>query len=251
MRTKFRIRHYIDLFSGPGRCVVDDGSGEIDGSPLIALGVSHHFTGHHFVDKNPAAVAALRARTTTAGFREPNVRFYEGDANQAVRAVLKNLPPSALSVAVIDPTGLQLRFDTLAALTTGRRLDLIYMFPEAMAGRRNLERFLKKPNDPLSLALGTELWKPKVRPSLRIPDSGDAIREWREADQVIVQTLVAQLKALGYAHIKLGSELVGVRNRRNVEMYYIVFASKHALGHTFWKAIGRHTPSGQARLFDE
>jgi hypothetical protein len=79
-------------------------------------------------------------------------------------------------VRLIDPTGLQLRFETLKTLTVGRRIDLIYMFPEGIAARRNLERFLKKPDDRLSVSLGTDAWKPKVRPILRTPESWDAIR---------------------------------------------------------------------------
>src|SRR6267378_1651977 len=75
MRNRFPVRHYIDLFAGPGRCVVDDGSGELEGSPLIALGISHHFTVHHFVDKSRAAISALRARASAAGWQEPNVCF--------------------------------------------------------------------------------------------------------------------------------------------------------------------------------
>jgi len=245
MRHTFPVRHYIDLFSGPGRCVVDDGSGELEGSPFIALGVPYPFTGHHFVDKSKAAIAALEARTRAAGWHNPVVRFYRGDANTEVHSILKNLPSSALSVAVIDPTGLHLTFDSLKALTSGRRMDLIYVFPEGIAARRNLRRFLKKSSDPLSVSLGTDAWKSKVRESLKAPDSWDAMRQWQEAGQAIIQTLVQQLRGIGYVHIQLGVELIGLTNRRNVEMYYLVFASKDPLGHKFWKAIRAIRPDGQ------
>jgi hypothetical protein len=33
MKDKFPKRDYIDLFAGPGRCVLSDDSGEFDGSP--------------------------------------------------------------------------------------------------------------------------------------------------------------------------------------------------------------------------
>jgi len=70
MKDKFPKRDYIDLFAGPGRCVLSDDSGEFDGSPILALNTKVPFT-------------------------------------------------------------------TYRTLTDGRRVDLIYLFPDAMDVRRN------------------------------------------------------------------------------------------------------------------
>jgi hypothetical protein len=69
MQRKFAVRHYVDLFAGPGRCVFDDDSGEIDGSPLQALSIEPRFTRYHFVDADPGALAALRTRLTPGMLR--------------------------------------------------------------------------------------------------------------------------------------------------------------------------------------
>ena len=61
------------------------------------------------------------------------------------------------------PTGLDLHFEALRTLTTSRRMDLIYVFPEGMAAKRNLERFLRRATSPLDQALGTDAWREPVR----------------------------------------------------------------------------------------
>lgn len=247
MQRKFAVRDYVDLFAGPGRCVFDDDSGEIDGSPLLALSIESRFTRYHFVDADPGALAALRTRLTRAGGEPPAVLTYEGDANEVVRGLTRAIPArNALSVAVIDPTGLDLRFEALRTLTDGRRMDLIYVFPEGMAAKRNLEKFLRRADSPLDQALGTDTWRGLVRG--RMLDPADPEAQWEQVGRPLVDILRQQLVTLGYQDIRLGSEIIGVRNRRNVPLYYLVFASKHSLGHKFWKAISRYDPKGQASL---
>lgn len=247
MQRKFGVRHYVDLFAGPGRCVFDDDSGETDGSPLLALKIEPQFTRFHFVDADPAALAALRTRLAQVGGKPPLVQTYEADANAVVRDLSRAIPADrALSVAVIDPTGLDLTFEALRTLTRGQRMDLIYVFPEGMAAKRNLERFLRRPESRLDRALGTDAWRGVVRG--RMLDPADPEAQWEQVGRPLVDILREQLVTLDYQDIRLGSEIIGVRNRRNVPLYYLVFASKNPLGHRFWQAISRYDPSGQASL---
>ena len=50
MKTKWHHLTYIDLFAGPGRCLIRDTNSEVDGSPLIALG--YEFSKYIFVEEN-------------------------------------------------------------------------------------------------------------------------------------------------------------------------------------------------------
>lgn len=247
MYQKFAVRHYVDLFAGPGRCVLDDDSGEIEGSPLVALGVAPPFTRYHFVDADTTALAALRTRLDRAGWRPPVVQTYPGDANEVVPELARTIPRQALSVAVIDPTGLDLRFEALRTLTTGRRMDLIYVFPEGMAAKRNLDRFLRRSTSPLDHALGTDAWRVPIRQ--RMLDPADPEAQWEQVGRPLVELLRTQLAKLDYQDIRLGSEIIAVRNRQNVPLYYLVFASKHSRGHQFWKEISRYDRRGQGNLF--
>jgi three-Cys-motif partner protein len=246
MHKRFPVRHYLDLFAGPGRCVLDDGSGEIEGSPLVALSLAHRFTRYHFVDVDSTAVLALRQRVARLGWRESDVQIYQEDANAVVTRLARSIPSGALSVALIDPTGLDLTFDSLRVLTRGRRMDLIYVFPEGMAAKRNLQKFLRQEHSTLDAVLGDSRWRETVRPYLRHDLSPQA--HWDQIGRPLVEKLREQLTRLGYQNIHLGSEIIAVRNRNDVPLYYLVFASKHALGHRFWHAISSYDPAGQASL---
>jgi three-Cys-motif partner protein len=193
------------------------------------------------VDRDPVALDALRQRVARQAARA-NVKFYPLDANQAVDTLRASIPDQALCVAVIDPTGLHLAFDALRRLVDGRRVDLIYLFPEGMAVKRNLDRFRAQQTSPLDEVLGTGDWRRRVPAPL--PDGMDADQHWEQVGRPIVEVLKQQLVTLGYQDVELGDEVV-VRNTRNMPLYYLVFASKAPLGHRFWDAVRQTDPSGQ------
>ena len=77
MRNTFPSRAYIDLFAGPGRCVLDDDSGEIEGSPLVALGIPDKFTEYHFAELDDVAMTTLKERVTRSAL--PSMaKYYSG-----------------------------------------------------------------------------------------------------------------------------------------------------------------------------
>jgi len=244
MKNKFRNRAYIDLFAGPGLCVVDEDSREIKGSPLISLSVPHQFTQYHFVEADNRTMAALKERVARFA-PQTAVKYYSGDANVLIPELVKNLPSSSqsLSVAFIDPTGLDFRFESLRLLTQGRKVDLIYLFPEGMDIKRNLDTYLGQSRSPLDEALGTDEWRPRALARRGIQIVGED-QHWDEVGRPIVEVFRKQLRALDYVDVKLGSEIV-VRNRRNAPLYYLVFASKHELGHKFWDDIRKISSTGQ------
>ena len=56
MKYKWENRYYIDLFSGPGRCILKGTGREIWGSPINAINVKDKFTKYYFVDINEQCV---------------------------------------------------------------------------------------------------------------------------------------------------------------------------------------------------
>jgi three-Cys-motif partner protein len=245
MKGKFSNLVYIDLFAGPGLCIVDDDSREIEGSPLISLSVPHQFTEYHFVEADNRAMGALKERVARSA-PQAAVKYYSGDANVLIPEVVRNLPSSSLNVAVIDPTGLDFRFESFRLLIEGRKIDLIYLFPEFMDVKRNLDTYWRQSKSPLDEVLGTSEWRSRVmvrKGILQLPEE----EHWEKYGRPIVELFREQLGMLDYVDVKLGSEIV-VRNRRNVPLYYLVFASKHELGHKFWDAIQKISSTGQKSL---
>jgi len=51
---------YIDLFSGPGSCMIPETQVEFDGSPLIAL--KFNFTKYFFFESDSVCFSALKSR---------------------------------------------------------------------------------------------------------------------------------------------------------------------------------------------
>jgi three-Cys-motif partner protein len=117
--------YYIDLFAGPGRCLVRETKEEVDGSPLIAL--KFDFAKYFFVETDSANYTALSARVKTRS-PQKDVVIIPGDCNEEIGKIKPAV--GSLGLAFIDPTGISsIAFDTIRVLTQSRQMDLIINFP--------------------------------------------------------------------------------------------------------------------------
>ena len=137
-------RHYIDLFVGPGKCVVPKTGSIYLGSPLLSLTTSYPFTGYFFVEMDPENVAALQQRCSNAAIHD-QIQFLVGDCNVKVREIVERIQAtdsqhlpgkwSSLNLAFLDPAGLDLRWDTVATLAQPYTMDLIIHYPQGGLNR--------------------------------------------------------------------------------------------------------------------
>ena len=240
MKNRWNL-YYIDLFAGCGKCRVRDSGEEIDGSALMSLNIRFPFTKYLFVDSNPEALDSLEKRTKSSDFLD-RVKLLHGDCNEKVEEIIKEIPQQgSLSLAFIDPTGLQIKFATIKQLTEERRIDLIITFPEGMAIKRNLEIFLKQGHSILDDFMGDARWREQYRKELVALQSFDRKRKF-------VEIYRQKLESIGYLEIKSVHEVLIKSSARKLPLYYLLFASKHQLGHKFWSKIGEIEPSGQQRF---
>lgn len=215
---------YIDLFAGPGRCLIRDTASEVDGSPLIAL--NYAFSKYILVEENPANLRALRQRCLKST-KHGSIEIIAGDCN----VVIDQVVPEGLSLAFIDPTGIDVHFDTIRKLTSGRAVDLLMTVQFGMDMKRNFQRYQKEGNR-------SELWKFL---------GGDV--DWSAVTDVhaALALFKARVKGLGYQTAEF-REIV-VRNvQRNVPMYFLFFASKSTKGLEFWHKITARDETGQYQL---
>lgn len=217
---------YIDLFAGPGRCLVESSGQEREGSPLIALNCG--FSKYIFVESSEDNLAALRQRCKRSP-KFPQVELIGGDCN----AVVQKIRPTGLSLAFIDPTGLDISFETLSRLTRGRQMDLLLNVQFGVDLKRNFKRYLKEGGaSKLARFLGGD-WE------------GNKMERARDALQLFKRRLNEKL---GYSTVEFKD--VGVRNHgRNALLYSLVFASKHPRGLEFWKKITTRDETGQMEFF--
>ncbi len=75
---------YIDLFAGPGRCLIESNGQERDGSPLIAL--NYEFSKYILVESDPNNLAALRQRCKKSPRNRHPIQHGYSEELQAVSA---------------------------------------------------------------------------------------------------------------------------------------------------------------------
>jgi len=189
MREKPLELVYVDLFAGPGKCIVRGSQEEIDGSPLIALKSTYKFRKYIFVESDPRALDALKARVSTLGFQVPCL-YYGKDCNSAVGDIRKELSSRTLSLTFIDPTGLQITWDSIKELTAGLRMDILLNFMYGIALKRNLEKSLKVENSAVDKFLPKTIDWRKLFHKYR----GDV----RRTSSAILKGYIQELNRIGY-----------------------------------------------------
>ncbi len=222
---------YVDLFAGPGRNVIREAGEEVDGSPLLALQCD--FGCYVFVDV-PEVLATLQKRLRNHP-KLARISFVEGDCNHVIDDVLRLLLADHLTLAFIDPTGLQIQFDTIRRLVHNRKVDLLMTIQFGMGIQMNLPQYIKSQGDALNGFLGNSEWRKDV-------DEGGTLFH---AGRRILDRYMAQLRALGYLDAK---DWEIVRNDKNMLLYFVIMASRHALGSKFWREVTKIAPSGQRRF---
>lgn len=227
MKDKWGGLHYIDLFAGAGIEKLKT-SGKLDwGSPLIAAQTRFKFDGLHLCEKKPSKFAALKERV--AKFKTKHW-LYNGDANQNVIQVLKEIPQDTLSLVFLDPYGLHLDFNTIKVLAD-RRADLIIFFPDHLDALRNWERYyLNNPRSNLDSCLGKGVdWRALL--------NANSQKKWAE---VLKNLYVQQLRSLGYKDFEY-QRILNV----NHPLYLLIFCSRHEMGAKLWRKISVKSHDGQ------
>jgi len=123
------LRHiYIDAFAGAGQLRLKATGELVPGSPLNALAVTPHFQELHLVDLDGARVANLRELVRG----HPNVFIYEGDSNDIL---LNKVFPLVVyesykrALCLLDPYGLNLKWDVIAKAASMRTIEIFLNFP--------------------------------------------------------------------------------------------------------------------------
>jgi three-Cys-motif partner protein len=222
MKNLWRNRFYIDLFAGPGRCIIQNSLEEIDGSPLHALNVPDKFSGYFFVDKNPDCVDSLKKRTKSL---EETIKIFERDCNAVIDKIVEGIPTDSLSLIIIDPASLQFKFNSFEKLSKLRG-DLIVNYPVGPVSRA-VSSVISSKSDSSKLDQFHPGWRKIV-----------AQKSWGNSQQQNIRDLiddyVKKICNLGYSSEKLDN-LLAFKNSRNAIMYFLIAFSKNDRGIEFWR----------------
>lgn len=234
----FKGLAYIDLFAGPGVCRLRKSGMRFPGSCLIAAHAPRPFHKLILCEENSELISALQTRIGQSPARTCSA-FIEGDCNARIADIVKEIPPGYLSLAFVDPTGLHHRFETIAELTSGRRVDLLVLFADFYDIHRNQDRYAEQDFSNLDAVLGPDSDWRRRREELRTYDRSKGCKFFADLYESQLR------KHLGYEHF--GEQKV--LRSENVPQYRLIFASKSSRGVDFWnKAVKKHV-SGQGELF--
>lgn len=245
-------RHYIDLFSGPGKCCVRTSGCVYLGSPLKALTIQNPFTNYFFVDNDPTLLEALKERCSASPLFN-QVRFIRGDGNETVGGIAneikrtdQNKPHgswSSLNLAFLDPEGLDLRWTTVETLASVSKMDLIIHYPE-MGLTRNFAQLADAADDTvIDLFFGSRKWR-EIFKKYRT-------REIPSLHRKMMDLYEEGLVDLGY-EVNHAAQLHNeplIKNRRRGKLYRLLHASKHEFGIKCWHEAIKIDVYGQRSLF--
>jgi three-Cys-motif partner protein len=243
----WRAVNYIDLFAGSGKCRVrDDGKIHL-GSPLLALTAPRPFTNYFFADADAGSIEVLKQRCGASPFSD-RIRYYVGDSNVRVRELVDLIQQvdaeyrsgewPSLNLAFLDPEGLELQWETVAALAEVRT-DLIIHYSE-MGIARNAPNCVEESGETvLDRFFGAEDWRD--------------IYKSAQSPALLLEYYMSKLRQIGYKEVRRADELWSaplIRSTgRRAPLYRLLFASKSPLGHKFWRQVTSKDVYGQRRLF--
>jgi len=218
MKNKWASRVYLELFSGPGKCLIRDTGREDLGSPLKIIG--HEFTKFIFTEMSVPAAEALATRIEPFE-NSSRTEIWCGDCAEAIEHI--RIPDRSLTFAFIDPTGIgHAPFSLIETLERKTRCDLLINVQHGMGIKMNVHQYTPDAGDESALTrfLGNDSWKQLPRHNAKEFFLG-ALDLYKQ-----------QLDKLGF---KFTGREVLISTQQGIGLYLLLFASRHPLGQTFWE----------------
>ncbi len=216
---------FIDLFAGPGRCLIERAKAEEEGSPILAL--QYPFGKYIFVEESPVLMEALKQRCANSP-KKDSVVFIENDSNKSIHEVVGQMPSGNLNLAFIDPTDIDIHYETIKVLSQcPNGVDLLMNIQYGMDIKRNFKIYRGQGEvSKLARFMGTDF---------------DLSRLKKPRD--VVEFYKIRIGELGYKTVEFRD--IAVKNTKNAQMYFLLFASKHQTGLKFWREISKKDEQGQ------
>jgi three-Cys-motif partner protein len=244
MSKKWVGLNYVEICSGPGRCITREGRKEIDGT---AMAIIRHkqfpkLKKGIFIDASKRVVDTLNRRINDLGashIAEATVGDY-ADAPGLCR-ILNRLPDSCLNLVFMDPTECDVPFSTIQRIVAHlQNADLLINVAIGTDVNRNIASAATDPSFARArkkyesfLGLPGFCSRPDILALAKLADHDDLKRKFADAYK-------DQLHKLGYVH----TDIRAVRH-----YYYLLFTSRDPRGLDFWKKSCKYAPDNQKEMF--
>ncbi|PYS66172.1 MAG: hypothetical protein DMF74_01845 [Acidobacteria bacterium] len=249
-KQKFRFA-YIDAFAGTGYRTLEqhekplakifpevfeqDSQAFLDGSARIALQVRPRFTKYIFIERDTSRLVELEKLKFEFSDLRDDIILVHADANSYLQDLcLHHRWTKNRAVLFLDPFGMQVRWNTIAAIAGTKAIDLWILFPLSAVNR------LLKRNGQISLA-----WRNTLNEMFGSSDWYDAFYRTRKFTNIFgseqTHTVkLADFDLIGEYFVKrLKTVFAGVAqnpppllNSRNSPLYLLCFAAANPRGST-------------------
>ena len=252
MRGKRHV-NYIEVCSGPGRCIDRDGQ-EFNGSPLAVLHEPSavYLNKVFFFDHNPDVVSTLRNRIQKDAKIPDSLRqkisVDEGDYNEnkIAEIVGESISPKDLNIIFIDPCDVSVPFGFYVSFTRKfSNCDFIINFAQYTDINREIGMLFRNPKYKETC----KKYARAINDSSFFTNPDNKVLAKQGQDRVLCDKyrsrFIEQFQTLGYT--------VCDENKKVKYYYYLMFFSKSELAVDFWKKATKKTAAessgGQRVLF--
>lgn len=238
--------NYIEVASGPGRCVVRENGTEIDGTALSIVNndALNYIKQAIFIDNNRQAVRLLNDRINDLGKNNiANAIIGDYSSSEEIGRIIGSLSKSSLNLAFIDPTDLSIPYSTVRTIgETLNKVDLIITVALGTDLTRNIKSAIlddsyQRVKQKYINFLGDDEFFTRVDIKKFAEQSSDV-----KLRQEFLNEYKKNLRKIGYNYF----DTIKIKH-----YYNLLFASKDKTGLKFWKEISKIDSKGQRHFFDK
>ena len=243
MKNKWERRVYVDLYSGAGYSRIRNTSRIVMGSPLLALIVNDPFDKYIFCEAVPANLAALKERASRIA-PKADVVYVPGDCDDKVQEILAEIfkdvgTSSILTLCVVDPFDISIKFETLKKLSIGH-IDFLCLLALHMDANRAYSWYVKEDSTKIDEFLGASGWR---------DDWAAAQQQGTEFPKFLAEQFSKQMTSIRYLPEQMHRMKQIRRYDNNVRLYHLALFSRHPLACQFWDKVLKGA-TDQRRLFE-
>lgn len=240
---------YIDAFAGTGyRTRRDERSSSngplfpdlaepapqalLDGSARMALQVTPRFDRYIFIDSSPDRCAQLETLKEEFPDLANDITIHPADANVEIQKLCAMNWQSHRAVLFLDPYGMQVEWQTIAAVASTKAIDMWLLFPLGIGVNRLLTKsgeISDSWRSRLDTLLGTTDWYDEFYTVESTPTlfGTDEQRVTKAATETIGRYFNERLKSV-FAGVSEHPAVL--RNSKNCPLYLLCFAAGNAKG---------------------
>lgn len=251
MHKKWSGLNYIEICSGPGRCIYRDSKNETDGT---ALAIVNHpkfqlLSSATFIDYKKEIVDLLNRRILSTG-KESRAKAVVGSYQDqdSIRSILRTIPTGCLNLVLVDPTDCSIPLETIRVIKNELKVaDLIINVATYTDAGRNLRRVILNPETfpNAKQKYGDFLGDHDFLRSESMLSAASGFASDEDLRQLFVDRYVESLRTIGYSQF---AQPFKVTDDRGHSLYHLLFASGDKKGLEFWNIAKSYDAYGQTSL---